>query len=64
MCHHSKQIFFSVQSATSRGSRVTFDQDNAVLSCNGTEFNIVKQGKLYYLNSVCDFVTLEMLLIH
>ena len=37
-----------------RGSRVTFDQDNAVLSCNGTEFNIVKQGKLYYLNSVCD----------
>lgn len=49
-----KTDIFSVQSATSHGSCVTFDQDNAVLSCNGTEFNIVRQGRLYYLNSVCD----------
>jgi len=49
-----KTDIFSVQSATSHGSCVTFDQDNAVLSCKGTEFNIVKQGRLYYLNSVCD----------
>jgi len=49
-----KTDIFSVQSATSHGSCVTFDRENAVLSCNGTEFNIVKQGRLYYLNSVCD----------
>ena len=48
-----RQDIFSVDRATARGASVEFRGDSGVLktSC-GTMFNVVKRGKLYFLNSV------------
>ena len=48
-----KQSIFSVDRATAQGASVEFRNDSGVLktSC-GVMFNIVKRGKLYFLNSV------------
>ena len=47
-----KKNIFSVQSATDLGSCVKFSYGSGELTSNGTKFNIVKQGRLYYLNTV------------
>jgi len=48
---------FSVQSATTRGATVTFQPDHAELVYkDGTKFNILKNGRLYYLD-VCDAIS-------
>ena len=48
-----RQSIFSVQSATQRGSTVEFRKNDGLLKCkDGTTFNIVKKGQLYFLNSV------------
>ena len=48
-----KQDIFSVDRAAARGASVEFRGNSGVLkSCDGTMFNVVKRGKLYFLNSV------------
>ena len=48
-----KQDIFSVHAAVSKGATVNFSPESAKLvSQNGTEFPIMKEGKLYYLNNV------------
>ena len=48
-----KQDIFSVQAATEKGATVKFCPDAAELvSSDGTVFDICKNGKLYYLNSI------------
>jgi hypothetical protein len=43
------QNIFSVQAATEKGVTVTFNPDSAELvTPNGSRFNIVKSGRLYY----------------
>ena len=47
------QNIFSVQAATSQGSKVKFYPDAAeLIANNGKRFDIVKSGKLYYLDKV------------
>lgn len=47
-----KQDIFSVQAATEKGASVEFKPNSAELvSKNGTKFNIVKHGRLYFLNN-------------
>ena len=46
------QDIFSVQAATERGARVTFQPDSSELTYkDGTKFVIEKRGRLYYLNT-------------
>lgn len=45
---------FSVQTAVQAGAKVTFAKDKTKLIANGTEFDIAKHGKLYYLQTVAD----------
>ena len=48
-----KQNIFSVQAATQKGATVTFTPESAKMRApDGTVFDIEKQGRLYYLNSV------------
>ena len=48
-----KQNIFSVEAATERGASVSFTPNYAKLEASdGTEFDIDKQGKFYYLNKV------------
>ena len=48
-----KQNIFSVQAATENGSSVNFTPSSSELKApNGTTFNIIKSGKLYYFNNV------------
>ena len=48
-----KQDIFSVQAATQKGATVTFTPECAKMKApDGTVFDIEKQGRLYYLNSV------------
>jgi len=48
-----KQNILSVQSIASKGSKVTFSKEFDTLETpDGNCFNIVKSGKLYYLNSL------------
>ena len=47
------QNIFSVHAATENGASVTFTQNDAQLrACNGTTFDLVKRGRLYYLYNV------------
>ncbi len=50
-----KQDIFSVQAATEKGASIEFKPNSAELtSTNGTKFDIVKHGRLYFLNNtVC-----------
>ena len=43
---------FSVRAATDENAKVVFTKDTAELIANHTRFNIVKQGRLYYLPTV------------
>jgi transposase InsO family protein len=42
---------FSVQTAVQSGAEITFAKDYTKLTANGTDFNITKLGKLYYLQT-------------
>ena len=42
---------FSVQTAVQTGAVLTFAEKNNTLTANGTQFNIAKLGKLYYLQT-------------
>lgn len=47
------QDIFSVQAASENGASISFKPGQAVLSaCDGTDFDIQKRGRLYYLCSV------------
>ena len=47
------QEIFSVQAATDRGACIMFQSDHAELKFkDGTEFNIEKNGRLYYLKTL------------
>lgn len=48
-----KQNIFSVQAATNKGAQVVFNPKSATLiESQGSIFNITKEGRLYYLNSI------------
>ena len=50
--HLNPQDTFSVQAATERGARVTFQPNSAELVYkDGTKFNVEKHGRLYYLST-------------
>ena len=47
-----KQDIFSVEAATEKGASIEFKPNSAeLISKNGTKFNIVKHGRLYFLNN-------------
>ena len=53
-----KQNIFSVQAAVNKGATVSFTKTHSQLNTpDGTEFNIRKQGKLYYLHNVSNVVS-------
>ena len=42
---------FSVSAAVGTGAQVTFTQNRSTLSSNHTDFNIIKEGQLYFLQT-------------
>ena len=47
------QNIFSVQAATNKGAKLTFDKDSAnMTSAKNVKFDIQRYGRLYYLNSI------------
>ena len=59
-----KQNIFSVRAATERGALINFSSDRSELfASDGTKFEIVRRGKLYYLNNMKEKKTLPKILL-
>ena len=48
---------FSVRAATDSGAKVTFTSNYSKLSSNGVNFNIVREGQLYFLQQPSPIIT-------